>query len=172
MNGCDENMTTLEDVRYGRNLPAVSEVGSDEKDWEIPAVNSDNDLPTTLKFRGSFLGFGTTQRDQHSNHSLDFADPTLGEKCTACRWFELRIFDDVDSDCYILLYSGRSIVPSESQRFRVERVYTAYELIEAVTVKREGTPQYLSVPAVRALSQAAGFDTDIAAAYNARRSNV
>lgn len=48
-----------------------------------------DDVP--LLVRGRLLGFASSQSDDHQHHDGAFARP--GNRCSACRWFECRIFD-------------------------------------------------------------------------------
>ena len=171
--------TLLRRVLQGEHLPRADEVGHRAQDWTLPIVASDCDLDsilpgydTTLWFRGLFIGMGSTQQYRHRpTHTPPetWSNPIQDLKCNACRWFELRIFYDENAECYILHFGGRSIVPGESQRFRYERAYTAYEVIDILTSRREDNSQYLTLPTSRALAQAAGFDDDMHEAYTARR---
>lgn len=42
-----------------------------------------------FEIRGRLLGYASSYRDDH-NHQAEFA--VLGTRCSACRWFEVRIF--------------------------------------------------------------------------------
>lgn len=143
-------------------LPTLYLVGSEERVWELP-VDGDG-VVDTIEFRGTFLGLGSTHRPLHRIHPGQFANPAVGEKCMTCRWFELRLFWDDDTDTYVLHYAGRTVVPGESQRLRVERAVTAYELIEILIQGGQ-----LTYPANRALGQAAEFDEAIEKAFKARK---
>lgn len=174
----DNNLDAESTQHLIDNLPDSSSVGAelDTTLWHIPA-----DGGLERRFHGQFLGIGTTYRnkDSHINHSGTYADPTTGERCNKCRWYELRLFFDKDSDVYVMLFAGRSAVPGETQRFRVETAVSAYEVIE-ILASREGrgftavtdNTIRLPAPALRALAQAAGFDRDIETAFNNRRSTV
>jgi hypothetical protein len=48
-----------------------------------------DDVP--MKIRGRLLGFASSQTDEHQFHPGEFARP--GSRCSACRWFECRIFE-------------------------------------------------------------------------------
>lgn len=60
--------------------------GPQVQDHEV--LNRD-DAPMFI--RGRLLGFASSQTDDHQYHPGDFARP--GSRCSACRWFECRIFE-------------------------------------------------------------------------------
>ena len=194
-----KHLPSIDDVMLGNTLPNVEDVGDAEASWHVPIVDSDfdiaapnsDDIVLCIQVHGQFVGMGSTQRLRHNSHAGEYADTSSGEKCNACRWFELRLFYDDEERRYILHFAGRSVVPDETQRFRVEHAYSAYEVIEILSSQQrsnrtmlsteDGTPLAqnptsstgtLTYPAIRALSQACGFDDDIKEAYEGRRAKV
>lgn len=150
------------------DLPDADQVGL-LKLWRLPLDHQeDSDY---LEFNGVFLGVSTSRREYHSRHVPGTLPPT-GQNCSACRWFELRLFRNDDEGRYISLYIGESILPGETPRYRAETIVSAYELIEVLTTVYtdvEGMRhQRLSHVARRALAQAAGHDEAIRQAYDAR----
>lgn len=125
--------------------------------------------------RGRMLGFATSQRDVHE-HLADYAAP--GERCSACRWFEVRIYgvdyeltgdgDDYESierrGRYLVLTSGVSVVPDEVIMRRAVWTDSPFEVVEVLT-QRRGTTPYLPAPSARVLSQAAAWDDGLSDAY-------
>jgi hypothetical protein len=170
---------TLSDIMSGSTLPGVESVGSsNDTQFTVPIVDSNvTNGELTKTFLGDFVGHASTYRPNHFRHTTEFMDPTTGLKCNRCRWFELRIFYNHSDSCYLLHFAGRSIVPGEVQRYRTEDPVTAYELIETLQAQtshgaNSNSGERLTAPALRALSQAAGFDKDIEKAYRSRRAQI
>lgn len=123
------------------------------------------DLPTPdgpITVKGRLLGFASSQRDQHS-HDDEFV--AKGGRCSACRWFEVRIIALTDDDDGWLVHTtGKTTLPDEREYCRAIFTESAFEVIEALTVRKTGTPS-LPGPSARAVSQAAQHDEDIRDAY-------
>jgi hypothetical protein len=104
-----------------------------------------------------------------------FADPSVkrvdGDKPVilpgeACRWFEPRIFREVDgARRYLVHRIGMSIVPTEVPYASHEWVNGAFEVVEVLTTRRAGSRPYLTHPAARVLAQAADYDNELHNAY-------
>ncbi len=144
----------------------VGEKGS----WTIPGINR-----SPLDFSGLFLGFSTSHVQGHSRlaHPKGVGLPVPGQRCSACRWSEFRIFrEDNESTLrypYLIHFTGRSEVPGEETRYRIEDMLTAREVIEKLTTRKGGSV-YLSIPAASLLAQAAEIDNGpLKEAYDARR---
>lgn len=139
--------------------------------WELPGQEE----PVVVD--GVFLGVGSSRASRHwyRAHPSGSADKPYGRsRCSACRWSEFRIFREdkdgrpVDDRPYLVHFTGRSIVPGESDRCRIEEMLTGREVVEVLTT-RSGGKAYLSAPAARALAQSATFDRGaLTAAYDAR----
>lgn len=96
-----------------------------------------------------------------------------GDRCSACRWFEVQIFE-VDSqetdgtwlsaDNYLLLTHGASDVPGETSKRRTIWTNSPFRLVEELT-QRRGTQAFLPSTSAKVLSEAAAMDPDIADAY-------
>lgn len=144
-------------------LPAGDLVGT-VGDWSLP-IKDDQ----TFDFNGKFLGVSISFREQHfGHHGSAFADQ--GDRCNACRWFEIRLFRVTGTKRYVIHYAGVSIVPGETLRAWHQTAHGAHETVEAVTTRREnqdtGEPVvFLTRPAARVLAQAAGEDDDLLDAY-------
>lgn len=158
-----------------KRLPRTSHVGN-RSTYALPVGK---DATETINIAARFIGLGSSVRDRHQNHrdGAPHAEPKM--HCNACRWFETRIFrlvteHDEDSELaganYVLHHSGVSIVPNEVVYYRYEVLRSGFEVIEALTIRKNdsrGNPQppFLTRPAARALSQAAGYDTELREAY-------
>jgi hypothetical protein len=124
---------------------------------------------------GERIGWASSERQTHSPHAEEFA--AKGEKCSACRWFEVAIYLPDKTEDYILHTIGRTRVPSENDWGRVRETVSAYELIELLTVRprpRAGFEdvegrKFLPEASARVLAQAAEFDEGIKEAYVARK---
>jgi hypothetical protein len=138
-------------------LPEQPEVGCDGR-WRLPT----NDEGGEVELTGTLLGVGASRRYRHK-HDGDVV-PTDG-RCSACRWFEVRIFRTED-DRYLLHFAGRSVVPGEVTRYRTEWTSSGFDVLEALTTRREGGRDvYLTAPAARALAQGAEYDDGLREAY-------
>lgn len=101
-----------------------------------------------------------------------------GDRCSACRWFEVRIFEveseragndeksswEVADAKYLLLTYGLSDVPGEVAKRRAQRTNSPFTVLEALTQRRGGNA-FLPATSARVLSEAAAVDTDIADVY-------
>lgn len=151
-----------------------------------------------IGFYGTALGFATSQRDLHDHDVTcdengvpdNYAPP--GERCSACRWFEVRIYsvqyelllpkdytvhDTTDTEDfeqidrrgrYLVVTAGMSVVPGEITMRRASWTDSAYEVLELLTQRRSSTP-FLPGPSARALAQAATWDSGINSAYIQRQ---
>lgn len=134
-----------------------------------------------IRLHGRMLGFATSRREVHAHSTsldsegrpLSFASP--GQRCSACRWFEVRLFgvehelaDDLGPldrrARYLVLTAGVSIVPGETTMRRASWTDSGYEIIELLTQRRDAQP-FLPAPSARVLSQAAAWDDHVRAAY-------
>ncbi len=92
------------------------------------------------------------------------------------RWFEVFIYVDANDE-YIVHTVGRSLVVGETDRCRVERTSSPYDVIEILTVSvlssrqasathgRRAQAPYVPRASARALAQAAEYDDGIQEAY-------
>lgn len=159
-----------DDTKHDHKPPGIALVGRVE-DWVLPL--NDRDDTKLERFRGQFLGIGSSHRDTHINHEdTEFAP--RGTPCSGCRWFESRIFAN-ERDTHFLLYTvGASIVDGEEPRYRAEWVVSPYEIIDLLTTFRPAEQaggqrqQNLSYAARRALAQAANFNDRMRDAYEGR----
>lgn len=114
------------------------------------------------------LGYATSQRDQHRNHNDDEFMPANNGRCSACRWFEIRIFRVIDpitvGGQYIVHTYGRTIVPDEIELCRLYVTSSPHEIIEFLTVHKNGFV-FVPVASIHALAQAAHWDPEIERAY-------
>lgn len=175
MTECDTSSTSKisphDSIRYSDldDLPTEEDLNA-SFGYSFPA----DDL-APISFTGKLIGIGSSYRPVHT-HQGDYADKASVPKCSACRWFELRVFT-VDEPIpefsvnvrYLVYFTGISLVPGEHQRCRYELAITAWEVIEAMTLRHRlptgESNVYLSTVASRALAMAAGHNADIREAY-------
>lgn len=143
-----------------------------------------------IEIRGALVGFATSKRDDHTHPinstSNTFADPK--QRCSACRWFEVRIFTVQnqygeectcntttnlhDADCseipisgkYLVLTYGITTVPGEETKRRASWTNSPYEIIELLTQSGTSGP-FMPSTSKRVIAQAAAFDDDIRQVY-------
>lgn len=139
--------------------------------WIIPGTDR-----KPLVFFGIFLGFSSSHADIHNSRAHpngSIGVPVLGQRCSACRWSEFRIFKESDDSKkswpYLIHFTGISTIPGEETRYRISDILTAREVIEELTTRKGGSV-YLSIPAASLLAQAAEIDDGpLKEAYDARR---
>lgn len=124
----------------------------------------------TRTFTGEVLGAATSASDFHT-HPGPHVPPGRDEqgrknKCAACRWFEVTIYDDTTNDEFVLHTVGKTKVPGEIEFARIVSTKSARELVDLAVVR--ANPPYLPAPTSRALAQAADLDDDIRDAYDNR----
>lgn len=142
-------------------LPVNVDVGRVDR-WVLPT----DDGAGEVEVDGIFLGVSSSYRDRHAHRpAIDYAAPR--ERCTACRWFEPRIFRETSGDRrYLLHLAGRTVVPDERTRSRHQWLLSPHEVIENLTTRRVSANEvFLSPPAARVLALAAEFDEDLEHAY-------
>lgn len=113
--------------------------------------------------RGRLLGSASSRRPSH-NH----AGPVLpeGARCSACRWFEVRIVRVADDPAAWLVYTaGFSDLPGEVTIPKVVRTTSPWEVVELMTIRNSKDGTIIPRPNARALAQAAGHDELIQDAY-------
>lgn len=138
-------------------LPDKNDVGI-KGSWRLPSTEEGQ---AELAVAGCFLGWSSSRSSRHTH---DWA------WCSACRWSEFRIFS---KDCggYVLHYTGMSEKEGETVRYRHQEARSSYEVVEIMTTRRTRADRrdvFLSAPAARVLSQAAGFDSSIRDAFENR----
>lgn len=127
-------------------------------------VLGDPDKPVVVN--GWMLGSTTSARlshGEHMNRGDSFA--AQGERCFACRWFEIAILRDSASGMFVVATVGGTIIPNEKTYYKVEYTESAYEVIELLTLRKPGREPNLPMVSARALAQAASRDPEIEHAY-------
>lgn len=147
-------------------LPGLESVGKPGT-WTIADQHGQS-----VTITGELLGLGSSYRNRHQNHpSTEFAPQRT--HCSTCRWTEIRIFA-VDSEegnphplPYLVVKRGASAIPGETDFVEWEGLVAGDEVLEKLTTRRGGDT-FLTAPASRALSQAAGFDPGMRDAWQNR----
>lgn len=121
-----------------------------------------------VSFNGRRIGAASSRDDEHS-HPAD-RPAVKGERCSACRWFEVRIYVDMGAreqrerrdGGYVLETIGRTTVEGEHDRFRTRLFHDPW-LVIAKLVKRTRDVTFLPTVAQVALEEAATNDPALAA---------
>jgi hypothetical protein len=151
-----------------------------------PAVEHElliRDSDDTFVVIGSLLGFGSSETIQHTGHAGNGDHAPRGHRCSACRWFEVRIIEvnsvtdeltsgnnvlnvrRVDPPARFLVHTvGRTEVPTERQYVRSSWVNGGLEMVEALTVRKHNDT-FIAGPSQKALAIASEFDEGIRDAY-------
>jgi hypothetical protein len=129
--------------------------------WEL------EDPEGLIEVTGSLVGFVSTRESKHSHFSRW---APRGEKCRACRWFQILVIQ-TDSK-WVMHRIGPSQVPHETPMFTPLTVTdTAAELVEQAHHWSDRTgAKFLSSPAREVLEVAAEFDDEMHEALVALRS--
>lgn len=117
-----------------------------------------------LTFDGRLLGEATSQRRYHADHGDCETHACAGSRCSACRWFEVRIFRTVDDE-YVVEMTGQTTVPGEQVRHRVEVTRSPVWVIDVLT-QREDDRRFIPLVSRRVLIEAAATDVALEDAYN------
>lgn len=150
--------------KIDKRPPAPEDVGRTGT-WELQVSEG---VPVLIE--GTFLGMSSSRRPTHENHEgspygTDGTWTTTNQRCSACRWFEPRIFVTTAEPHFFGLYKmGWTIVPEETVRLSYVEAGSAFELIESMAIRRGGN-LVLPIPARRVIAQAAGYDPEIRDAY-------
>jgi hypothetical protein len=131
-----------------------------------------------VRIKGKQLGHASSQAQEHSGHAVgEYA--TRGKRCSACRWFEARIYhvDEIHpedftlllpsevAERYLVVTVGFSVAPGETPYVRATFTSSGYEVVELLTIRKSGEEPFMPVVSARALSQAAEDDRSIRDAY-------
>lgn len=171
-------------------LPDYQRLGDVER-WFLPLPSRDDtEEDTYYRTIGRFVGFGSSWTDNHWGHREEFVP--RGSRCNACRWFEIRIFRELDVDPsdvpvgtdlerlfvdarragnlgdYIVYKAGMSAVPNEIPYCRYDKISSPFEVVEALTTRRHtdsGPQAFITKPSAMALASGARFDVELEDAY-------
>lgn len=135
-------------------------------------------------FMGAPLGVGSSRRDTHLHDRERERYAPKGTRCSACRWFEVAIYrrftaEEIDLSTtppklrtiepeavdYVIHTVGASAVPGEQRLSRIEVTDSAFEVVELLTVRREGDSPWIPAQSSRALARAAELDDGLHEAY-------
>jgi hypothetical protein len=132
----------------------------------------DNELRriVPIHFHGRKLAYASSKRPTHTHPYRHYAN--TGERCSACRWFEVAIYKVTQSNNlrdqpvggYVLETKGITIVEGEHDRFRV-RCYRDPWIIVAKLMKRVDNDVILPVVSRNVLSEASKHDEKLKEAF-------
>lgn len=121
---------------------------------------------------GDFLGMGSSHRPSHKHRFPPFAEPK--QHCSTCRWMEVRIFQEHEapeggerSGRYLVVRSGRSIVPGEETRTSFGYMGSGADVVSSLISWDEDGVAALAYVERQALVQASAFDDSINESYEA-----
>lgn len=129
-------------------LPTEHDAGR-EGHWVLPVDGTES-----AAFDGVFLGLGASGPRGHQRH-LPGTWAAPGQRCSGCRWVEIRLYRA--DGIYYVHFAGRSAVPDEVTRFKVDWADTPKAVIELLTTRRGGE-EFFSVPAQQLLDRVASLD--------------
>jgi hypothetical protein len=132
------------------------------QDYVLRDYDFDTGRMRMVSFNGRRVADASSREIEHS-HSPD-RKAQRGERCSACRWLEVRIYianDESSGTAYVLETVGRSLVDGEHDRFRTRRFRDPW-LVIAKLAKRHDDTTFLPLVAQRALSEAAEYDGRLA----------
>lgn len=145
--------------------------------WELD-VKERSDGLLTERVYGRLLGFASSHEEDHTDHRGEFADPTAGERCSACRWVDVAIYDIREDPAankryrgalYLVHTVGRSDVPGEVDRPGLVKARNAPLVLEGLTQRSKTGRVYLTVPAGQAMAEASAYDEALARVWETRR---
>lgn len=138
-------------------------------------------------FLGAPLGAGTSYREDHLHDRERTPYARRGDRCSACRWFEVAIYrryntDGIDLETdpeypriyplddplpgdYVIHTVGASAVPGETRLSRISVTDSAYEVVELLTVRRRDEEPWIPAQSARALARASQVDAKLRDAY-------
>jgi hypothetical protein len=173
-------------------LPDADDAGQTRR-WFLPLHDRAAQTDDVEYYRtyARFLGVGTSHAPTHSSapHTDRNRFVPRGVRCNACRWFEARIFreldlpDGVDDVAqltdpaqarlgdYVIHFTGMSIVDGEVPFYRYETTASPHMVIEHMTTRRlteRGPEVFLAKPSAHALAVAAAYDGDLRDSYENR----
>lgn len=137
------------------------------QDWVLRDYDFDRHLMKMVSFRGRKIGAASSRATDHDHEPGRTA--RRGERCSACRWLEVRIYVDEDARVkraresgntqggYVLETIGRSEVDGEHNRYRTRMFHDPF-LVVAKLTKRVDDSTFLPIVAQEALEEAAERD--------------
>lgn len=126
--------------------------------WEVRGFDN------AMQFEGTLLGYASSKRSNHSAHDEECAP--AGVRCSACRWFEVRIFRTTEQE-YVVEMTGQTLVDGEKTRHRAEVTQSPYWVIDVLT-QRDNDRTFIPLVSKRALAEAAVHDLELKDAYITR----
>lgn len=149
----------------------------------------------SLHFTGRLLAHETSYSERHANvaHTIiaasrhDLNEPSTyapkGTRCSACRWFEVGIYERHDFKPaltavgpldvvhatqrpvgFVVHTRGVSTVPGEDNYGRIIETVSPHEVIEVLTMRNDGDP-FIPTQSARALARASHYSEDLRDAY-------
>jgi hypothetical protein len=171
-----------------RLLPDADDAGQVRR-WYLPLNDRDVNEVEYYRTYARFLGVGTSHTAAHSAAVHVNGLVPKGTRCNACRWFEARVFRELELPAdvedvaqlsdpadarlgqYVMHYAGMSTAPGEVSLYRYDTTTSAFMVIESMTTRRltdRGPEVFLAKPSAHALAVAAAYDVELRDAYENR----
>lgn len=140
--------------------------GNGMQEYYLMGWDRDRGLEQEFTFVGKLLASQSSHSKTHQK--LIHADGEFapqGDRCSACRWFEVRIYrrltDEGSPPSWVVETVGETIVPGENTRRQV-RVTDKPRRVLSMLVQQRGTETFIPAISKRVLDQAADLDDDLA----------
>jgi hypothetical protein len=83
-------------------------------------------------FDGNLLGYDSSYRDSHTHPPGRL--PYKGQRCSGCRWTEIRIYWSESECCYVVSSIGRSNLSGEENRVKTIWTFNPEEVLDFLLV--------------------------------------
>lgn len=160
-----ETTTDRGDTVMSTSLPDFAEAGDPGRWTFTDRYGSETEI------EGDFLGMGSSHRPSHQHRFPPYAEP--GKPCSACRWTEVRIFQESGAPRrYLVVRTGHSTVPEEETRTSFGYLGTASEVVRSLISWSDEGAASLAYGPRQALVQASAYDDGLSEAYEAALAGV
>jgi hypothetical protein len=117
-----------------------------------------------VKVTGTLLAQASSRQFNHHRHPREEHAPPR-QRCSACRWTRVTLLRDEDpreSQHYVIVTEGFSLVPGEGVLGKVERTSSSLWVIEYLHRKNKDREKFLPIVARNALMMAVQYDEKLA----------
>jgi hypothetical protein len=136
------------------------------RNWRLQGWDHDRGTSTIVEFYGWLLAEESSHAVQHDrliHPPNDFA--AQGDRCSACRWFEVRIYEkalpaEASEDevaGWVVETVGQTVVPGEVVRRQVRTTTEPRHVISALVQQKEGQ-SFIPIISRKVLDRAAKHD--------------
>lgn len=141
--------------------------GNGMQDYYLMGWDRDRGLEQEFTFHGQLLASESSHSKTHQKliHDWPGEYAPQGDRCSACRWFEVRIYrrctDEGAPHSWVVETVGETIVPGENTRRQV-RVTDKPRRVLSMLVQQRGSETFLPAISKRVLDRAADLDDQLA----------